>query len=262
MYATMNRTNFDYLHPVTSSIILQCARMIIFFCMSSVILWCQAFDLQTINVFPNNHVINYFSSGSICRHRCLVKVSKVSTSLRSNKEQESDFKNESTYSNYSSDNNGDINHEMLTSTDIAGNNYFSTMIKNLFSIPNPSGLSHEMILDMARNRFKTDKNIDQPMKGVVSVITGAAGGIGKELCHVIYSLGGTVVALDRNSQGLEELKVSLLRSNTSTINETKDTEERILTIITHHEDLDSVAASADTIKSKFKSIDILVNNAG
>ena len=107
-----------------------------------------------------------------------------------------------------------------------------------------------------------------PMVGKVAVITGAAGGIGSELCHVVYSLGGIVVALDRDSQGLEELKKSLL-STKQIYNNSNDfqnqnygeggendieqqQEERILTLVTHHEDLASVAASAEEIKSKFQ----------
>eukprot|EP00957_Ditylum_brightwellii_P160617 12227396-Ditylum_brightwellii.AAC.1 len=41
-----------------------------------------------------------------------------------------------------------------------------------------------------------------------------------------------------------------------------DSDQRIWTIVTHHEDLSSVAASADKIKAKFHKIDLLINNAG
>ena len=86
-----------------------------------------------------------------------------------------------------------------------------------------------------------------PMVGRRVVITGAAGGIGQQLCNVIHSLGGTVVALDRNETGLELLQLSL---------------PNVICIPTRHEDLASIAATADLIKKKFKTIDLLVNNAG
>ena len=47
------------------------------------------------------------------------------------------------------------------------------------------------------------------MEGKVVVITGAAGGIGRALTNVVHDLGGTVVAMDRNTTGLDSLQQSL-----------------------------------------------------
>lgn len=141
----------------------------------------------------------------------------------------------------------------------------------------PTGLTQEAILALARKRFpKEDCDCDDdddydnnfPMKGRVAVITGAAGGIGGELCKVIYSLGGTVVGMDRNGDGLEELKQCLLGGQGGTETEIETGTEknehttRIHTMIVNQEDLNSVSDAAEQIKTQYSKIDILVNNAG
>jgi NAD(P)-dependent dehydrogenase (short-subunit alcohol dehydrogenase family) len=112
------------------------------------------------------------------------------------------------------------------------------------------------------------------MKGMVAVITGAAGGIGGELSKVVHRLGGTVVALDRNSTGLEVLQKSLIqeRSDGNVVNDKADSKgcqtpsesakDRVVILPTNHEDLASVKKSSEIIISKFGRIDLLVNNAG
>jgi len=114
------------------------------------------------------------------------------------------------------------------------------------SIFRPSGLTPQLVTSLAQKRYGGPL-IMPPMVGRRVVITGAAGGIGQQLCNVIHSLGGTVVALDRNETGLELLQLSL---------------PNVICIPTRHEDLASIAATADLIKKKFKTIDLLVNNAG
>mmetsp|Transcript_17613 Transcript_17613/g.38425 ORF Transcript_17613/g.38425 Transcript_17613/m.38425 type:complete len:454 (-) Transcript_17613:147-1508(-) len=151
------------------------------------------------------------------------------------------------------------------------------MAFGLSSIPQPTGLSPELITSLARKRYKVNNvdnndnnNIDDdgpPMHGNVAVITGAAGGIGRELSRVVYNLGGTVVAIDRNVAGLDSLVQDLAcnnsdRNSSSNSNEEAETPPRIICIPTQHEDLESVARSAEEIKSRFDSIDLLVNNAG
>lgn len=115
------------------------------------------------------------------------------------------------------------------------------------SIFQPSGLTSQHVTFLAQKRYDNPL-MTPPMAGRRVVITGAAGGIGQQLCNVIHSLGGTVVALDRNETGLELLRQSLAC--------------RIVCIPTRHEDLASVASTADLIKKKFNTIDLLVNNAG
>ena len=82
----------------------------------------------------------------------------------------------------------------------------------------------------------------------MAVVTGAAGGIGRQLCQVLHSLGTIVVALDRNETGLEMLSDSL--------------QTRVVCIPTQQEDLNSVADAANTIRSNFNVVDLLINNAG
>jgi hypothetical protein len=118
--------------------------------------------------------------------------------------------------------------------------------------PQPSGLSRNKILDLAQKRFPTGES-NVPMKDKVAVITGAARGIGKELCKVCHDLGATVVAMDRNLEGLSELEKAL---------SDEESGNRVWTLPTHHEDLASVAHSADKILKRYPEVDLLVNNAG
>ena len=76
------------------------------------------------------------------------------------------------------------------------------------------------------------------MRGKVAVITGAAGGIGHELCRVVITLGGTVIAMDRN-----ETRFNMLRDDNGGGSD-------IICLPTQHEDLESVARSANKIKKK------------
>jgi len=127
-----------------------------------------------------------------------------------------------------------------------------------FQIPSPKGLSQTKIAELARKRF--NNNDDLPMKGKVAVVTGAAGGIGSELVKVIHSLGGTVIAMDRDEQGLITLEQSLLCDNNAAA--ANDDDDTFIKLVTHHEDLNSVSASANDIKARFSTIDLLINNAG
>jgi hypothetical protein len=166
----------------------------------------------------------------------------------------------------------------------------------------PRGLPYDKIVELSQKRYCTNSinsNDNEPMKGRVAVITGAGGGIGGEISTLIYRLGGTIIALDRNTNGLEQLRNKLLsqvmipvqqqevvvlvvdsnsdsddssnsdadynninRSNTSNSDDDDNDESRIWTIQTNHEDLSSVASTAELIKSRYNHIDLLINNAG
>mmetsp|Transcript_2291 Transcript_2291/g.5529 ORF Transcript_2291/g.5529 Transcript_2291/m.5529 type:complete len:433 (-) Transcript_2291:235-1533(-) len=143
----------------------------------------------------------------------------------------------------------------------------------------PRGLSYEAIAGLARKRYRNgrdapiEENEYVPMKGRVVVITGAAGGIGGQLSRTVHRLGGTVVALDCNTIGLEKLQKTLVEEYSDETTATTTTDdcdddarnhacERIVTIPTNQQDLSSVASAAETIQSRFGRIDILVNNAG
>jgi 2-hydroxycyclohexanecarboxyl-CoA dehydrogenase len=89
------------------------------------------------------------------------------------------------------------------------------------------------------------------LKGKVAVITGAAGGIGRALVRRFCEEGATVVGLDLNAAGLEELGGQL--------------EEFADQLILRPLDITDHAAVAVTIRqvhSERGRIDILVNNAG
>ncbi len=122
-----------------------------------------------------------------------------------------------------------------------------------FFVPQPSGLTQQNIVELAKRRDGKDKCDDIPMDGKHIVITGAAGGIGSELCGALHSLGGTVIAIDRNERGLSDLQRSLGGNGNG---------KRLFTFTAHQEDLSSVASVAKKIKSSFPKIDVLINNAG
>lgn len=123
------------------------------------------------------------------------------------------------------------------------------------------GLSYDDIAKLARKRYQTNDDVSDkdipPMQDKVAVITGAAGGIGGELSKVVYRLGGTVVALDRNTKGLEKLQETLVPDKTD-----DDEKNRIVILPTNHENLASVQQASEMILSRFDKIDLLVNNAG
>eukprot|EP00536_Pseudo-nitzschia_multiseries_P003695 jgi/Psemu1/186455/e_gw1.58.23.1 len=154
-----------------------------------------------------------------------------------------------------------------------------------FTLSPPQGIPHERIAELARTRYPNNRDGDNyqcgdesdspPMEGKIAVITGAAGGIGGELARAVFRLGGTVIALDRNIAGLEALQQDLVEANCDNgpVNQDEkrcsndaasanDARDRIVLVQTNHEDLSSVAFSAESIISRFNRIDLLINNAG
>lgn len=121
------------------------------------------------------------------------------------------------------------------------------------SLPQPDGLSRQQIKTMAQRRYGKGEDDEAPLGGRVVVITGAAGGIGRELSSVVCGLGGTVIAMDRDEIGLKNLEEALQSVSGS---------QRFFCLPTKHEDLASVSASADEITIQFDQVDLLVNNAG
>ena len=91
------------------------------------------------------------------------------------------------------------------------------------------------------------------LKGVNIVVTGATSGLGLDLAKTLHKLGGTIIAVGRSESKLANL-ANLLDSKNNT--------KRVVTIVADLQDLDSVSAAGDKIRSKYKSIDYLINNAG
>ena len=82
-------------------------------------------------------------------------------------------------------------------------------------------------------------------------ITGSTGGLGKELCRYLASLGAELVLLDRNRSRSEANKADIER-------EYPDAHVELMTL--DLEDFESVKAAAEKLKRE--SLDIFIHNAG
>jgi len=89
------------------------------------------------------------------------------------------------------------------------------------------------------------------LSGRVSVVTGAAGGIGIALCHGLGLHGASVVAVDRRREPLEALVSDLAADGVAVVSVVADLREP--------EAPARVIAAADVA---FGRVDVLVNNAG
>jgi len=89
------------------------------------------------------------------------------------------------------------------------------------------------------------------LKDKISVITGAASGIGKAIADVFSREGAVVIALDIN---MEELK--------KTIDTIRSKGLDAFAIKCDMSSLSEIDKTVNKIKSNFKKVDILVNNAG
>jgi NAD(P)-dependent dehydrogenase (short-subunit alcohol dehydrogenase family) len=89
-----------------------------------------------------------------------------------------------------------------------------------------------------------------PLVNKISIVTGAAGGLGKVIAKVFLESGSKVVLVDINQGGLEATKAEFASSGALHI---------IKANITNEEEVKSIFE--ETIKV-FGSLDILVNNAG
>lgn len=85
-----------------------------------------------------------------------------------------------------------------------------------------------------------------------ALITGAAGGIGKEFSRIHASRGGNIVAIDLNIKGLEELKNRL--ESTYGI--------EVYTITKNLTDINAPKEIYDELKNQSIEVNYLINNAG
>lgn len=94
--------------------------------------------------------------------------------------------------------------------------------------------------------------IDQfSLKNQVAIVTGAVGGLGRELVAILIDAGAKVVLADTDESKLNELSAQLDRSSGSILAQVCD--------VTQPDDLLRLIHNTD---QRFKSIDVLVNCAG
>ena len=92
---------------------------------------------------------------------------------------------------------------------------------------------------------------DASLKGTTVVITGATGGIGRDMALRLVSMGAHVIALGRSPSKLKSLEMDA------------DGNEGICTTVTADlSDLDDMIAASKKITKSVKRIDFLINNAG
>ena len=89
------------------------------------------------------------------------------------------------------------------------------------------------------------------LKNRVAIVTGAAGGIGREICRRFIEEGATVVALDVNAEALKQLATDLAADET-----------RLFCVTVDITDYAKVTAAVDRGAAKFGRLDILHNNVG
>lgn len=91
----------------------------------------------------------------------------------------------------------------------------------------------------------------QTLNGRTALVTGAAGGIGRELVQALLRAGANVVATDVAEARLEELAQSIAREKLG-----QGLSTRHLDISDQH----SCAASVAAVQARFGTLDILINN--
>ena len=85
-------------------------------------------------------------------------------------------------------------------------------------------------------------------------------GIGLGLSKRLYEMGASIIAVGRSPTKLEKLREDLEGSGSG--NSVKESTQRLIPVVADFDDLESVAAAANVIASKFEKIDFLINNAG
>src|SRR6478609_5115793 len=90
------------------------------------------------------------------------------------------------------------------------------------------------------------------LEGRVAVITGASGGIGREIALLFAAEGARVAAFDRDGEGLQRLVAELSAAGA----------ERPVSVTGDVRLPDDVERAADTVVQEASRIDVVVNCAG
>jgi NAD(P)-dependent dehydrogenase (short-subunit alcohol dehydrogenase family) len=89
------------------------------------------------------------------------------------------------------------------------------------------------------------------LSGRTALVTGAAGGIGRELVRALLGAGANVMAADVDDAGLQRLAETMLAEGLA---------ERLATRRLDISDQPACAAAVEATRERFGSLDILVNN--
>ena len=100
----------------------------------------------------------------------------------------------------------------------------------------------------------TEKHIPD-LKDRVYLVTGGSGGIGKDVCSILYSKNATVVLAARNEAKAQATISAITEAHAGS---TGSIEFLHLDL----DDLTTIKVSAEKFKSRFKRLDVLFNNAG
>src|SRR5258706_12810509 len=97
-----------------------------------------------------------------------------------------------------------------------------------------------------------DSKIEADLSGKTCVVTGASGGIGKEIARGLAALGAEVVLACRDVPKAEAVKSELVA---------QDAEAKLRVMQVDVSRADSLARFADRLSESSPNLDVLVNNA-
>jgi len=100
----------------------------------------------------------------------------------------------------------------------------------------------------------TDLKIDANLSGKVAIVTGATGGIGKEIARGLAKLGATVIVGARNPSKGEQVVADLRKDAKSP--------DAVSTMTVDVSSIASVRSFVSDFEKKHDQLNILVNNAG
>jgi len=89
------------------------------------------------------------------------------------------------------------------------------------------------------------------LKEMTAVVTGGASGMGQSMCYALAKEGASVVVVDKNVDGANEVVANLVKEGGKAICVKADVQST--------EELDAMANEA---MNTFGKVDILINNAG